>query len=215
MFSIDLNVYLQYGPGVIPATNKYEFQESSWDKACTALTSENLTAICELVVQRMREPRYLIGLHDLLQRQIYLLYSSHSKGHFALVLDEMDAGKSVPSVTLRYRQQVAPQFFQVLATLYGDMVWEKIMFLFSTDKPNGYCILYTVYTSCLNTFTLFILLTERISVFHTVLTVNSDCFSKHGINRMGSVVETCCVSCKVQTEFCPQIVSVCSVWFSQ
>jgi hypothetical protein len=49
-----------YGPGVDPASNRNEYQESSWwSKGRPARKANNLTAIYEPIVQKMWEPRRL------------------------------------------------------------------------------------------------------------------------------------------------------------
>jgi hypothetical protein len=39
-----------YGPGVDSASNRNEYQESSWGKGRPVRGADNLTAICELIV---------------------------------------------------------------------------------------------------------------------------------------------------------------------
>jgi hypothetical protein len=49
-FSIDLILPAAYGPGVNFASNRNEYQESSWGKRLRVHDADNLTAICEPVV---------------------------------------------------------------------------------------------------------------------------------------------------------------------
>jgi hypothetical protein len=60
-----------YGPGIDSASNRNEYQESSWwAKERQARKVDNLTAICEPIVQKSWDPRRLtnpIGLHGLLK----------------------------------------------------------------------------------------------------------------------------------------------------
>jgi hypothetical protein len=50
-FSIDLNLQQQYGPGADSASNRNEYQESSWGvKGCRRVKADNLTAKSEPIV---------------------------------------------------------------------------------------------------------------------------------------------------------------------
>jgi hypothetical protein len=52
-----------YGPGVDSASNRNEYQESSWGvKGRPAHKADKLTAICEPIVSKMWEPRRLTTL---------------------------------------------------------------------------------------------------------------------------------------------------------
>jgi hypothetical protein len=55
----DLSFQPHYGPGVDSASNRNEYKESSWGKGWPACKADNLTAICEPIVQKMWEPRRL------------------------------------------------------------------------------------------------------------------------------------------------------------
>jgi hypothetical protein len=62
-FSIYLILPAVLGRGVGPDSNTNEHQESSWvGKARPALEADNLTAICEPIVQKMWDPRHLTTL---------------------------------------------------------------------------------------------------------------------------------------------------------
>jgi hypothetical protein len=47
---IDLSFQLHYGPGFDSASNRNEYQESSWGKGLPARKADNFTAICEPIV---------------------------------------------------------------------------------------------------------------------------------------------------------------------
>jgi hypothetical protein len=49
-FSLDIIFQPQYGPGVDSASNRNEYQESSWGKGRPVRKADNLTAICEPIV---------------------------------------------------------------------------------------------------------------------------------------------------------------------
>jgi hypothetical protein len=63
-FSIDLILPLQphYGHGVDSASNRNEYQESSWGEVRQAPKADNLTTICKPSVWKMWEPRRLTTL---------------------------------------------------------------------------------------------------------------------------------------------------------
>jgi hypothetical protein len=51
-----------YGPRVNSASNRNEYQESSWGKGWPVHKADNLTTIFELIVYKMWEPRHLTTL---------------------------------------------------------------------------------------------------------------------------------------------------------
>jgi hypothetical protein len=60
------SVYLilpHYGPGIGSASNRNEYQKSSWEcKARPARKTVNLTALCEPIIYKLWDPRRLITL---------------------------------------------------------------------------------------------------------------------------------------------------------
>jgi hypothetical protein len=61
-FSIDIILSAALCSGVDSAANRNEYQESSWRKRGPAHKADNLTAMCEPIVQKMSEPRRLTTL---------------------------------------------------------------------------------------------------------------------------------------------------------
>jgi hypothetical protein len=58
---IYLFIYL-FAVYVMLLSNRYEYQEYYWGKGRPARKADNLSAICEPIVQKMWEPQHLITL---------------------------------------------------------------------------------------------------------------------------------------------------------
>jgi hypothetical protein len=56
IFQLTSSFQPHYYPGVDSASNRNEYQESSWGKGRPACKADNLTAICEPIVWKMWEP---------------------------------------------------------------------------------------------------------------------------------------------------------------